>query len=98
MSALVLAGAAQLVAVELWEAPLPVVAIVATTLVVDLRYLLMGASLRPWFEELSVPRAYGSVLLHHRRELGALDSRSPGGAPAAAGSSSAPAWPSGCCG
>lgn len=61
MSALVLAGASQLIAVELWDAPLPVVTIVATTLVVNLRYVLMSASLRPWFEKLSPARAYGSL-------------------------------------
>jgi len=61
MSAVVLAGASQLIAVELWEAPLPVLAIVVTTLVVNLRYVLMGASLRPWFEDLSPARAYGSL-------------------------------------
>ena len=61
MSAVVLAGASQLIAVELWDAPLPVLAIVVTTLVVNLRYVLMGASLRPWFEKLSPARAYGSL-------------------------------------
>lgn len=61
MSAVVLAGAAQLIAVELWDVPLPVVAVVVTTAVVNLRYVLMGASLRPWFEALSPARAYGSV-------------------------------------
>jgi 4-azaleucine resistance transporter AzlC len=61
MSATVLAGASQLIAVELWDAPLPVVAIVVTTLVVNLRYVLMGASLRPWFEDLSPLKTYGSV-------------------------------------
>lgn len=61
MSATVLAGAAQLVAVELWANPIPVVAIVTTTLVVNLRYVLMGAALRPWFEELSPGQAYTSV-------------------------------------
>ncbi|QLD84364.1 AzlC family ABC transporter permease [Natronomonas halophila] len=61
MSATVLAGASQLIAVELWDAPLPVVAIVVTTLVVNLRYVLMGASLRPWFEDLSPLQSYGSL-------------------------------------
>ena len=61
MSAFVLAGASQLIAVELWEAPLPVVAIVATTLVVNLRYVLMSASLRPWFERLPRTHAYASL-------------------------------------
>ena len=61
MSGLVFAGAAQFVALGLWITPLPMVAIVLTTLVVNLRYLLMGAALRPWFSELSSPKVYGSV-------------------------------------
>jgi predicted branched-subunit amino acid permease len=47
MSATVLAGAAQLIALELWADPVPVAAVVGTTLVVNLRYVLMGAALRP---------------------------------------------------
>lgn len=61
MSATVLAGAAQLVAVEVWRDPVPAAAVVGTTLVVNLRYLLMGATLRPWFATLSPSRAYGSA-------------------------------------
>jgi 4-azaleucine resistance transporter AzlC len=61
MSATVLAGAAQLVAVELWADPIPAVAIVTTTAIVNLRYVLMGAALRPWFRQLSPLAAYGSV-------------------------------------
>ncbi|HLW03378.1 MAG TPA: AzlC family ABC transporter permease [Ktedonobacterales bacterium] len=61
MSGLVVAGSAQLVALSLWVAPLPVLAIVLTTLLVNLRYLVMGAALRPWFERLSAFKAYGSV-------------------------------------
>ena len=49
MSAVVRAGASQLVVLGLWSTPLPVVAIVFTTLLVNLRFLLMGAALRPWF-------------------------------------------------
>lgn len=61
MSATVLAGAAQLVAVGLWADPIPVVAVVTTTAVVNLRYVLMGAALRPWFRHLSPLEAYTSV-------------------------------------
>nr|WP_232688685.1 AzlC family ABC transporter permease [Halobacterium zhouii] len=61
MSATVLAGAAQLVAVELWANPIPAVAVVTTTAIVNLRYVLMGAALRPWFRHLSPLEAYGSV-------------------------------------
>lgn len=61
MSATVLAGAAQLIAVELWVDPVPVAAVVGTTLVVNLRYVLMGAALRPWFRHLDPRQAYASV-------------------------------------
>jgi len=61
MSATVLAGAAQLIAIELWAPSIPVVAIVGTVFVVNLRYLLMGAALRPWFRQLSALQRYGSV-------------------------------------
>jgi len=61
MSATVFAGAAQLIAVELWADPIPIVAVVTTTLVVNARYVLMGAALRPWFARLTPGQAYGSV-------------------------------------
>ena len=61
MSAVVRAGASQLVVLGLWSTPLPVVAIVFTTLLVNLRFLLMGAALRPWFARLSSLKAYGSL-------------------------------------
>jgi branched chain amino acid efflux pump len=48
MSALVFAGGAQFIALELWQAPVPIVALVLTTLVVNLRFLLMGATLSRW--------------------------------------------------
>ncbi len=62
MSALVFAGASQFVALSLWLImPFPVIAIILTTLVVNLRHLLMGASLRPWFARLPGFTAYCSV-------------------------------------
>lgn len=61
MSATVLAGAAQIIAVGMWDWPIPVVAVVGTTLVVNLRYLLMGASLRPWFTRLTPRQVYSSL-------------------------------------
>jgi 4-azaleucine resistance transporter AzlC len=61
MSSLVVAGASQFLALELWLSPLPIVAIVLTTLVVNLRHLLMGAALRPWFAQLPPLSAYGSL-------------------------------------
>lgn len=61
MSATVLAGAAQLIAVELWGESVPTITVVATVGIVNLRYLLLGAALRPWFRHLSPRAAYGSV-------------------------------------
>lgn len=61
MSGMVCAGSAQLIALDLWAAPLPISTIVLTTLVVNLRHLLMGAALRPWFSQLSAPQAYISA-------------------------------------
>ena len=61
MSATVLAGAAQLIAVELWADPIPIAAVLTTTAVVNARYLLMGAALRPWFTRLTPSQSYGSL-------------------------------------
>ncbi len=64
MSGVVFAGSAQFVALGLWSAPhlpLPIAAIIGATLVVNLRLLLMGAALRPWFARLPPRAAYVSV-------------------------------------
>lgn len=58
MSALVFAGSAQFLALGLWPAPLP---IVFSTLVVNLRHLMMGASLWQWLSRLGTARLYGSL-------------------------------------
>ncbi|MFN8470819.1 MAG: AzlC family ABC transporter permease [Anaerolineae bacterium] len=52
MSSLVFAGGAQLVAIQMWTIPVPVVNIILTTLVINLRHLLMGAALYPWLSQL----------------------------------------------
>jgi predicted branched-subunit amino acid permease len=51
MSGIVLAGASQFVAADLWTPtpPLPVGAIIIATLIVNLRLMLMSATLRPIF-------------------------------------------------
>jgi predicted branched-subunit amino acid permease len=45
MSGLVFAGSAQFVAAGLWQHPLPVLAIMASTALINSRHLLMGAAL-----------------------------------------------------
>src|SRR6266446_5044059 len=62
MSGLVYAGASQFVALSLWAVmPLPVATIILTTFIVNLRHLLMGASLRAWFSQLPPWKVYISV-------------------------------------
>lgn len=63
MSGTVFAGTAQLVAVGMWRDPLPVVAIILTTALVNSRLALMGASLvmRHAFEQLSRAKTYTSL-------------------------------------
>ena len=61
MSGTVYAGTAQFVVLGLWVHPLPVATIALTALAVNLRFLLMGASLRPWLARLSPLRAYSSA-------------------------------------
>lgn len=61
MSASVFAASAQFVVLDLWESPLPVVAIVVTTVAVNLRHLLMGASIQPWLKRLPPKKTYGML-------------------------------------
>jgi 4-azaleucine resistance transporter AzlC len=61
MSAFVFSGAAQFLVLGLWASPLPLAAIVLTTLIVGLRHLLMGAALGPVFSRLPRLKAYASV-------------------------------------
>lgn len=58
MSGLVFAGAAQFVALDLWHSPLPIATLILTTLVVNLRHILMSAALSPWFLQLPTWKAY----------------------------------------
>ena len=50
MDLLLFAGSAQLVMIEMWNSPIPVVAIGLAVLVINLRYLLICASLQPVFD------------------------------------------------
>ena len=61
MSALVFAGSAQLVALSLWTMPLSPTIIIFTTLLVNLRNVLMGISISPWFLRLSPFKAYTTI-------------------------------------
>ncbi|MGC7880000.1 AzlC family ABC transporter permease [Desulforudis sp. 1031] len=58
MSGLVFAGASQFAVLGLWASPLPIGTIVLTTAIINLRHLLMGAVLYPWFSRLRPAAAY----------------------------------------
>ncbi len=62
MSGLVFAGASQFAALKLWTIiPLPTPEIILTTLIVNLRHVLMGAAVQPWFASLKPWQRYLSV-------------------------------------
>jgi 4-azaleucine resistance transporter AzlC len=58
MSAVVNAGSSQFVAIGMWRVPIPVIPIVATTLLVNLRHVLMGLTIRPWLSRLPAWQRY----------------------------------------
>lgn len=58
MSILVNAGGSQFVALGLWRSPLPIITIILATLIVNLRHILMGASLHQWFVHLPARKMY----------------------------------------
>lgn len=56
MSLLVFAGGAQFAAVELWTYPAPILALAFSTLLINARHVLMGASLAPKLKGFSLPQ------------------------------------------
>jgi 4-azaleucine resistance transporter AzlC len=60
-SALVFAGSAQFAALGLWAAPLPVTALILTTLVINARHVLLGATIRDRFAGWSSRATYGAL-------------------------------------
>ncbi len=63
MSGLVFAGAAQFATLELWGETIPLVPLVAITLAINARHLLMGAAFYPHLRELPTGRRYASLIL-----------------------------------
>ena len=58
MNLLVFGGAAQTASLDLWTYPLPILSIVMTTLLINLRLILLGAAARPWLHELPDRKVY----------------------------------------
>ena len=64
MSALVYGGASQLVAMEVWKSPITlasVVSLAVVTAIVNARFILMGATLRPWLGALPPWQVYPAL-------------------------------------
>lgn len=61
MSAIVFAGAAQMLALELWQEPVPVLSLTIAVMIINLRYMMMTAALRPWLGQVGRLKAYGSL-------------------------------------
>jgi len=64
MSALVYGGASQLVALEVWTNPLTfstIVSLAIVTAIVNARFILMGATLRPWLSAFPPWQAYAAL-------------------------------------
>jgi 4-azaleucine resistance transporter AzlC len=61
MSAVVCAGTAQFAALQLWADPVSWVAAGVASLVMNARYVLLGATLRDWFAGLPSTKAYLSL-------------------------------------
>lgn len=79
MNVFVLAGAAQTAALDLWVYPLPILSIVMTTLLINLRLILLGAAARPWLSALPDRKVY--PMLHPMADEGwaiALNARRRG--------------------
>lgn len=63
MSAVVFAGASQIVCLALWAHPPPLLAVTFAALIVNLRMALMGPVLAPWLDKLRGWRVWVSLFL-----------------------------------
>jgi 4-azaleucine resistance transporter AzlC len=63
MSGVVFAGASQMLAMELWHQPVPILTLGLAALIINLRYLMMTAALKPWLASLPRWKAYGTLYL-----------------------------------
>ncbi|MEJ1157664.1 AzlC family ABC transporter permease [Prosthecomicrobium sp. N25] len=83
MSALVYAGASQLVGLEIWTTPLTpaaAVAVVGVVAAINLRLILMGAALRPWLGGVPARQVYPALgILTDANWVIALRYRAEGG-------------------
>ena len=73
MSGIVFAGVSQIVSMEIWSpamTPVLIATLAFTTLVINLRMLLMGASMRPWLASGAAGAGLSEPLHPDRQQLG----------------------------
>jgi 4-azaleucine resistance transporter AzlC len=68
MNVIVFAGASQTAALDSWSYPLPVLSIVFTVFLINLRLILLGASVRRWLGGMRPSRVY--PMLHFMNDEG----------------------------
>ncbi|WP_338663634.1 AzlC family ABC transporter permease [Pararoseomonas sp. SCSIO 73927] len=80
MSALVFAGASQLLALELWTDPPDILAVALAALVVNIRMVPIGAALSFWLDHIKGWRLWGSlfVTVDHSFALSVAEQRAGG--------------------
>jgi 4-azaleucine resistance transporter AzlC len=80
MSVFVFAGAAQLLVLELWTDPAPVLAATIAAFVVNIRMAPMGAALAPWLDRLRGWKLWGTLatLVDHSFALAIAEQRAGG--------------------
>ncbi|MEQ8396603.1 AzlC family ABC transporter permease [Thalassobaculum sp.] len=61
MSMTVFAGASQMAALDLWSAAPSILVLAIATFAINVRHVVMGAALRPWFSKLPSPIAHLSL-------------------------------------
>lgn len=63
MNLSIFAGSAQFVMVEMWQPPIPILEVTLAVMAINLRYLLIGASLQPIFGDVSLLKRLGFIHL-----------------------------------
>ena len=63
MSMLIYSGTAQFISLQAWSDPIPLATICGAILATNARYILLGASVRPWFVGIAPGKTYLSLFL-----------------------------------
>jgi len=63
MSALVFAGASQMVAMDVWTTPPAVLGLAVAAFAINIRHVVMGAALRPWLHALPVVKSHAALTM-----------------------------------